>query len=106
MVYGDDRSGTNCNEKLKYSGNRWKPLSRLPLRIAHVGIRQIFFSKTVQYVICFNVISFMTFLDNLITGGNNKEDCCSGKQNRVRDEHSTSCQSLISLFLLTTAHLL
>lgn len=52
MAYGDDRSGTNCNEKLKYSGNRWKPLSRLPLRIAHVGIRQIFFSKIVQYYRC------------------------------------------------------
>lgn len=43
----------------------------------------------------------MFFLDNVITGGNNKEDHCSGKQNRVRDDHST-CHNF-SPFTLTTA---
>lgn len=42
----------------------------------------------------------MIFLDNLITGGNYKEDHCFGKQNCVRD-HS-ACHNLLP-FSLTTA---
>lgn len=47
------------------------------------------------------MIRFMIFLDNRWTGWNNKEDHCSGKQNRVRDEHST-CHNFSS-FSFTNA---
>lgn len=34
------------------------------------------------------ILLIIIFFDNLITGGNNKEDLCPGKQNCVRDERS------------------